>query len=142
MDHTMSEVIEVNRIEDLEAYRLLWNALLPRTPGASFFQSLDWLTAYWHHFGQNQKLRVLIVHSGGRPIGIVPLTVIREFKKVGPVRVLTYPLHDWGSFYGPIGPEPAATLAAAMGHIRRTARDWDLIDLRWDRAPLRPRGPQ
>ena len=57
----MSEVIEINRIEDLAPYRLIWNSLLPQTRGASFFQSLDWLESYWRHFGQEQKLRVLIV---------------------------------------------------------------------------------
>ena len=45
--------------------------------------------------------------------------------------MLTYPLEDWGSFYGPIGPHPTATLIAGLGHVRRTEADWDLIDLRW-----------
>ena len=47
------------------------------------------------------------------------------------MRVLTYPLHDWGSFYGPVGPQPEATLAAALAHLRRTHRDWDVLELRW-----------
>ena len=100
----MSQVIEINRIEDLGQYRLLWSALLGQTRGASFFQSLDWLEAYWRHFGHRQKLRVLIVSSGGEPIGIVPLTVVRESTRVGTLRTLTYPIHDWWWFYGPIGP--------------------------------------
>jgi CelD/BcsL family acetyltransferase involved in cellulose biosynthesis len=45
--------------------------------------------------------------------------------------VLTYPLNDWGTFYGPIGPEPATTLDLGMKHLRATPRDWDLLDLRW-----------
>jgi hypothetical protein len=45
--------------------------------------------------------------------------------------MLTYPLQEWGSFYGPIGPNPAATLSAAMHHLRKAPRDWDMIDLRW-----------
>ena len=45
--------------------------------------------------------------------------------------VPTYPLHDWGTFFGPIGRDRTALLHTAMEHIRRTRRDWDLLDLRW-----------
>ncbi|MHB1038323.1 MAG: GNAT family N-acetyltransferase [Pirellulales bacterium] len=127
----MSHVLEINDLEELGAYRLLWNSLLPETRDASFFQSLDWLEVYWRHYGRDQKLRVLVVFAGGRPIGILPLVVRTEPTRLGPVRVLTYPLHDWGTFYSPIGPHPTATLAAGLGHVRRTGRDWDLVDLRW-----------
>jgi CelD/BcsL family acetyltransferase involved in cellulose biosynthesis len=51
--------------------------------------------------------------------------------RVGTMRVLGYPLAGWGSFYGPIGPQPGATLLAGLQHIRHSPRDWDLIDLRW-----------
>jgi len=127
----MAKVHEVNDIQDLAGYRLLWNWLLPRTGNATFFQSLDWLEVYWRHFGGGQKLRVLIVSAAGRPIGILPLAVRTEKTRVGPVRVLTYPLHDWGTFYGPIGPNPTATLLAGLKHVHGTPRDWDLLDLRW-----------
>lgn len=127
----MSRVIEINSPEQLEDYRLVWQALFGETPRASFFQTLDWLLAQWRFFGQCQKLKVLLVTSNEQPIGIVPLTVLTERTRVGPVRVLTYPLADWGSFYGPIGRNPAATLVAAMRHLAETPRDWDLLDMRW-----------
>ncbi len=136
----MSEIIEINRIEDLSQYRLLWKSLLGQTRGGSFFQSLEWLETYWEHFGLGQNLRVLIVYAADVPIGIVPLTVVRERTKVGSVRVLTYPLHDWGWFYGPIGPNPAATLTAAMHYIRQTPRDWDMLDLRWTNTDAHDHG--
>jgi CelD/BcsL family acetyltransferase involved in cellulose biosynthesis len=72
-----------------------------------------------------------VVACGGSPLGIVPLAVARERTRLGAVRVLTYPLHDWGWFYGPIGPNPAATLTAALQYLRAQPRDWDLLDLRW-----------
>jgi CelD/BcsL family acetyltransferase involved in cellulose biosynthesis len=127
----MIHVQEINDIRQLAGYRLLWNALLPQTPGASFFHSLDWLEVYWRHFGGGQRLRVLAVCTEGRPLGILPLVVRTERTKVGSVRVLTYPLHDWGTFYGPIGPNPTATLLVGLRHIRQTRRDWDVMDLRW-----------
>ncbi len=127
----MPSVVEVNDPAELASYRLLWNSLLPRTGNATFFQSLDWLEVYWRHCGSDQKLRTLVVAAAGRPIGILPLVVRKERTRVGAVRVLTFPLHDWGTFYGPIGPNPTATLLAGMRHIRQTRRDWDLVDLRW-----------
>lgn len=127
----MSHVLEINDLETLAQYRLLWETLWLETRNASFFQTLDWLDAYWRHFGAEQTLRVLIVYADGRPIGILPLCVRREKYKIGTLRVLTYPLHDWGSYYGPLGPNPTATLLAGLRHIRSQRRDWDLIDLRW-----------
>jgi CelD/BcsL family acetyltransferase involved in cellulose biosynthesis len=127
----MPNIKEINRIDELAEYRSAWQSLLSETVGATFFQSLDWLESYWTHFGERRKLRVLIVSGQHGPIGIVPLAVSREATKVGSIRVLTYPLHDWGSFYGPIGPDPANTLKAALAHVSRCRPDWDMMELRW-----------
>jgi CelD/BcsL family acetyltransferase involved in cellulose biosynthesis len=131
----MAQVMEINEMAGLAQLRHEWGELLLQTGGATFFQSLDWLDVYWRHFGAGQKLRVLVVLAGDRPTGILPLVVRREPTRVGRLRVLTYPLHDWGSFYGPVGPEPGLTLAAGLEHIRHTRRDWDMLELRWQGAP-------
>jgi hypothetical protein len=108
--------------------------LLSQTAGASFFQSLEWLEIYWRHFGEGRKLRTLVVSDENRILGILPLVVQDEKTKLGHFRTLTFPLHNWGSFYGPIGPNPELTLVAGLDHIRRTPRDWDLLELRWQGA--------
>ena len=131
----MAQIVEINDPAELAGCRLLWTKLQSETAGASFFHSLDWLETYWRHYGDRQRLRVLMVEAAGAPIGILPLVVRRETTRLGTIRVLTYPLADWGSFYGPIGPYPTATLIAGLGHIRRTEADWDLIDLRWIDGP-------
>jgi hypothetical protein len=74
---------------------------------------------------------VLIPYAAGQPLGILPLCVRCEKHRLSTVRVLTYPLDNWGTWYGPIGPNPAATMMAAMQHLRTTPRDWDMIELRW-----------
>ncbi len=132
----MANVIEINDPSELESYRMVWNSLLSKTSRASFFHSFDWFQTYWKHFGQKKRMRVLIVQSMGKPIGIVPLCVSRERYHIGNVRVLTYPLSDWGMWYGPIGPDQSACLFMALKHIRETPRDWDMIDLRWAAAGL------
>ncbi|OHB77637.1 MAG: hypothetical protein A2W31_14840 [Planctomycetes bacterium RBG_16_64_10] len=136
----MSRVIEINELNDLSGYRLAWDYLLRQTPGASFFHTLDWLDVYWRHFGAGQRLRVLVVLSNDRPIGIVPLCVRTERYRAGPLRVLTYPLHDWATYYGPIGPNRTATLLTAMRHVHQSPRDWDLLELRWTDHEQHDRG--
>jgi CelD/BcsL family acetyltransferase involved in cellulose biosynthesis len=127
----MIEVREINQIEGLCEFRIAWQALLARTPGASFFHSLEWLECYWKHFAAGQQLRVLLVTESRQPVGIVPLVVRTESTRVGRLRMLTYPLQDWATFFGPIGPHPSASLVAALRHVRQTPRDWDVLDLRW-----------
>lgn len=127
----MHSVVEVNQFEDLARYRSAWNGLWLQTRNASFFQSFDWFETYWQHFGEGQRLRALVVGQGCDLIGILPLVVRRERMGIGRLRVLTYPVDDWATFFGPIGPNATATLLAGMRHVRQTARDWDLLDLRW-----------
>ena len=68
----MIEVQTIDDISELASYRLFWTSWLPETPRASFFHTLEWLETYWDHFGDDQKLRALVVRSAGKPIGIVP----------------------------------------------------------------------
>ena len=126
----MLNIIELNQIEDLSAYRDDWLQLLSVTPGGSFFQSSDWLEVYWRHFAEQQKLRVFVVEESGAVTGIVPLCLKRISSKFGPCSILTYPFDDWGSMYGPISADPQSTLTVVLDHILQSRRDWDLIDLR------------
>jgi CelD/BcsL family acetyltransferase involved in cellulose biosynthesis len=122
---------ELNCLSDLAPLRGVWDDLLKQTTNHSFFQTLEWLEASWDNYQHPQRLRVIVVCRDSRPIGIVPWCVRQEMRRVGAVRVLTYPLDDWGTFYGPLGAEPRTAIRAAFKHLAETARDWDLIDLRW-----------
>lgn len=127
----MIAIAELTSIEQLSSMRLLWRALLGKTRGATFFQTAEWLEAWWKHFGQDQQIKILAIGVGGQTIGLVPLIVRREPTGVGALRTVTYPLDDWGNFYGPVGANPTAALYAGMRHLQQSPRDWDLIDLRY-----------
>jgi hypothetical protein len=131
----MPQVKEITEIARLSGYREAWGELLRQTRSASYFQSLEWLEAYWTHYGKGKRLRVLIVEDAGQPIGIFPLVVQKERTRVGRLWALTYPLDNWGSFYGPIGPSPEKTLAAGLDHLRHSPRDWDFVELRFGGMP-------
>ena len=124
-------ILEINNIEQLEQFKTDWDILFRDTPGATYFQSFNWLKAYWRHFGTGNTLRTLLLIEQDQPIAIVPFVVRQEETRVGRLRVLTYPLDNWGSFYGPIGRNPAAALKAAMEYVHSAPRDWDMIELRW-----------
>ncbi len=127
----MIDVLELNSLRDLEPFHADWRRLLLQTANYSFFQTLEWLQTSWNYYAGDQRLRVLVVRREGAPLGIVPWCVRTERRRIGPLRVLTYPLNDWGTFYGPLGPDPWTTIRAALRHVAETPRDWDLIDLRW-----------
>ncbi|MCE9556299.1 MAG: GNAT family N-acetyltransferase [Planctomycetes bacterium] len=127
----MPSVQEINDLTTLRHYEAVWGDLLAATPGASFFQSYDWFVCRVTAAAADLKLRVLIVSDDRGLIGILPLIVSKQQRRVGRFRVLGYPLSDWGSLFGPIGPDAEATLAAGLEHVRGTPRDWDVLDLCW-----------
>ncbi len=138
-------VREFRDFAELRSYRETWNKLHTQTPGASYFLSYDWLENYWEHCRADQQLRVLVIESvspaspnAPQVVGILPLVVRHEETRLGRVRVLTFPLHGWGTSYGPIGPDPQTTLDEGCRYLAAAKRDFDLFDLRWldDRCGL------
>lgn len=127
----MLTVTEHNDIAILPSLHGDWNLLLSQTPEADFFRTSDWLEVYWKHFGAGQKLRLLTVADGSQIVGIVPFTVQKHATRLGAFRKLTFPLDYWGTFYGPIGPDPATLFYTAIDYIAETNRDWDFLDLNW-----------
>ncbi len=55
----MINVVELNRLSDLEPLRPMWHKLLAQTTGYSFFQTPEWLATSWDHYPERQRLRVL-----------------------------------------------------------------------------------
>lgn len=127
----MLTTTELNSVDDFGQIREAWHELWEQTPRASFFQTPEWIETAWKHYPDPQKLRAVLVERRGELVGIVPFCVRTERRKVGALRMLTYPLNDWGTFYGPISPRPATAFRAAMRHVRQTPRDWDMIDFCW-----------
>lgn len=136
----MITVREIHDPAEMAALAAAWSRVWSGTPGATFFQTAEWLETYWRHYGAGQRLKLLVVEQEGRPAGMMPLVVRSETSWLGPVQVLTYPLDFWGSFYAPLGHDAATVLRAAADHLARQARDWDVLDLRWIDADGPDRG--
>ena len=124
----MPDVLEVTTQEELESRRLDWKLLAAKTRAPHICHSIDWIQlAMEHHYPQ--EWRVLFVYIGRKPIGIVPLTVSERRTPFGRFRVLAYPQPLHAPWYSPIGPNPAATLTAAMYYIHDKMEDWDVLYL-------------
>ncbi len=123
-------VHEINDIQELSEFRPVWHHLLSQSPDASFVQTPEWLETYWTHFGEDQKLRVLIIAQDGETSAVVPFTVTTAETSLGRLRYLTLPWTSLGIGHRPIGPNPLHALTQAAKHICRTKRDWDIIDYR------------
>ena len=126
------DVEEINTISGLVSLRPSWHKLWKRSPQNSFFLSCEWLEATLQHSQDDQSLCVLVVGDRDEPFGILPLVIRRESGRLGTVRVLTYPLNDWGSYYGPISDRPQETLWVGLKYLLEDRqRNWDVLDLRW-----------
>jgi CelD/BcsL family acetyltransferase involved in cellulose biosynthesis len=64
----------LTRIADLEALRDLWLDLFHRCPEATPFQRPEWLLPWCRRFAP-EAVRVVLVHAGGRLIGMLPLAI-------------------------------------------------------------------
>ncbi|MEZ5950250.1 MAG: GNAT family N-acetyltransferase [Planctomycetaceae bacterium] len=124
----MFQVVEMNTLAELKAYRMAWEDLWLRGRTQRYSLSSDWFEAY-ARLVSDRGMKVLVISLAGKVIGILPLVLKQVHTRLGSQRVLTYPLDGWGNWYGPIGPNPAATLTAGLRYLTTTRRDWDLLDL-------------
>lgn len=54
-----------------------WRALWERCPGATPFQSHEWLLPWWRHFG-NEALWVITLRRAGRLVGVAPFYIYSD----------------------------------------------------------------
>ena len=124
-------IAEIRTLDELRSIEETWWSLLEQTPGADYFRTPHWLESYIEHFGDKIDLKILVISKGGQTTGILPLVIAPFHCSLGQFRVLTYPLDWWGTFYGPIGPDPSQTLNTGLEWIKQQPRNWDFLELRF-----------
>jgi len=125
----MFQVCEINSLDELKSYRLTWRELWERGRQRRVQSTYEWFAADWNHATPDRQMKVLVASLGGKVIGLLPLVIKTATTTLGDLRLLTYPLDSLGNWYGPIGPNSAATLAACFRYLSSERRDWDLLDL-------------
>ena len=78
----------LRNLDEVDALRSEWDALLERTPSAEVFRSFEWLRTWWEVFGaeEHRSLLVITVRRGGELVGLAPL-LLHPVKGLGPARV-------------------------------------------------------
>ena len=66
-------VEEVSDLEGFAALRPAWDDLLSASPDADFFLSYEWISTLIGQRWAGRPFHVLLVRSGGKPVGLAPL---------------------------------------------------------------------
>jgi CelD/BcsL family acetyltransferase involved in cellulose biosynthesis len=75
--------------EDLDRVRDEWDGLVERT-GSDIYFTVDWLQAWWTHYGRGRAFEGLVVRNGGRMVGALPFCVQRLWAGPIPVRLARF----------------------------------------------------
>ena len=142
---SMARVLEINQIDKLASSAASGRNCCARPPARRSSSRSNGWRVYWRHFGAGQQLRVLVVSGRQSPTGILPLVVRSETDPSRPAPRAHLSAARLGLVLRTDRSRSAATLAAGLEHIRRTRRDWDILELRWQGAvgtdPTQARGP-
>jgi CelD/BcsL family acetyltransferase involved in cellulose biosynthesis len=63
-------------LDEFATLREEWQELLRSSQTDNPFLTWEWLHAWWTHFGTSDRLRLIVVRSGGRLIAIAPLHLV------------------------------------------------------------------
>lgn len=129
----MIQVEEVTTVDRFEALRPEWSALFERCPGATPFQSPEWLLPWWRSFGRG-RLWVLALRREGGLAGLAPF-FIGALSEGGPrhVWLIGTGISDTLDLLLDPGFEPIGA-ARVLDHLLLQQKEWDLCDFQELRA--------
>ena len=136
-DDLLAASVTTACIGDTAGFRALmkdWQSLYGRCPGATPFNSWEWLFSWWQAYGNGQQLRLLVWRVDNELIGLAPLYLASEKTQLGTrCRVLRF-VGD-GSFDSDylgllIRPGAHAVVFKCFGEWLRDNREWDALVLR------------
>ena len=123
---------EVNDIETFSSLREQWNALLQKSGDNNVFLTWEWLFIWWRHFGDNKKLRILLIKEQSNIIGIVPLMQWKYTKCFININVLENICAQECDYSGAILTERAdESIAILLGHLRKITSDGKTVVRMW-----------
>lgn len=125
--------VRVIRTEtDWERLRRDWDRLLEAQPVASPFASLDYLQAWWRHYGLSRRLSVVTLYRRGRLAGIAPMMIAPK-RILGRFRWRLEFIGDRVNMERPgtlTDPARPGTEALLWRAVLATAPEWDAVYLR------------
>src|SRR5690348_237886 len=80
---------QVGLIEDLDYIRDEWDGFVEQS-GSDIYFTVDWLQAWWTHYGRGRTFRGLTVWNGAEMVGALPFCVHRVWAGPVPVRLARF----------------------------------------------------
>ena len=103
----------VHAVEDLDRVRDEWDGFVEQS-GSDIYFTVDWLQAWWTHYGRGRTFHGLIARDGARVVGALPFSVQRVWAGPVPVRL--------AKFVGADSTLPVFTPAIAEGFEEQVVR--------------------
>ena len=72
-----------------------------------------------------------MIFEQDRLSGVLPLAERKHTNRFGNLLTLGYPLDNWGTRYGPVGPNQKRTLATGIAWLAEQAAFADVLELEW-----------
>jgi CelD/BcsL family acetyltransferase involved in cellulose biosynthesis len=82
-------VERLGAVEDLDRVRDEWDDFVERC-GSDIYFTVDWLQAWWTHYGTRRTFEGLLVRDGDRIVGALPFCVQRMWAGPVPVRLARF----------------------------------------------------
>jgi CelD/BcsL family acetyltransferase involved in cellulose biosynthesis len=79
-------VEHLGSVEDLDRVRDEWDGFVEQS-GSDIYFTVDWLQAWWTHYGRGRTFEGLILRDGARMVGALPFCVQRIWAGPLPVRL-------------------------------------------------------
>lgn len=114
---------------DLDELCAEWDDLASRSRTATMFQTWEWVSTHWRHYGQGKRLLIVTVRDDGRLVGIAPLQVSSMYRlPLRRVQFIGNGITDYQDFI--LDPDMEHPVLRAILDCLQTLRSrWDIIDL-------------
>jgi CelD/BcsL family acetyltransferase involved in cellulose biosynthesis len=115
--------------KELESLAPVWNSLLEKSGDEiTMYLTYEWLATRWQHFGEGQRLNLLLAERAGQVIGIFPL--VRNEYRLGPFKLDALESISGTSrnYVGLMSPEDRPeVISALLGYLKKNLRGVSLI---------------
>lgn len=125
--------MNVEETDDFDAFASInastWRRLAVASPVASVFQTWEWTSAWWRHFGQGKRPWLLRFVDDGEVVGFCALYLPVRSTFIRTARFIGTGVSDYLDLIAAPGKEDAVA-HAFLQFLEKNRRRWDWLDLR------------
>jgi len=127
----MVRLTEARDTGELESLKTDWLELQESSGCPNIFQSYQWVSLWWKHFGAGREMRVVFAWDDGAPVLAAPLYLERKSRMGIPVRRITAIGNNISSHHGFLaGRDSLPAVESCFESLFRDVKGWDLVELK------------